>query len=308
MIVDRFSLGGSRRTFTYRLPKWRIPDTILLAVIMIINVPVYFQDPFERQFYLNDLTISHPYALNQRVNDTMLCFYSLILPAITILVVWYLLVDTRHRWHVLYVSFLGLGLAWFSTALFTNFVKNWFARPRPDFIDRCQPRPNLPINVLFTPDEVCTNENRELILEGYRSTPSGHSSESFAGLGYLYLWLSGQLLTEHSMVGLWRKFVAFLPLLIATLIALSRTMDYRHHFIDIILGGFIGFTIAYIIYRKFFPSIYSQLPFKPVLDDSDVTLDVPDNINRPYHRAVPTDEEMGTNPGSNVDLPTTPRQ
>lgn len=299
MTIDRFSLGGSTTSFAYRLPKWRIPDTILLVLIILINIPVYFQPPFQRQFILNDPTLSHPYELNERVTDFMLVIYSLVLPCVVIIVVWYLLVDRRHKWNVLYVSLLGLFLSWFTTALFTNFIKNWFGRPRPDFIDRCQPRPNMPINTLFTADEVCTNENEAILLEGFRSTPSGHSSESFAGLGYLFFWLCGQLLTEHEQVGIWRKYVAMIPLLIASLIALSRTQDYRHHFVDIFLGSIIGFLISYGIYRKYFPSISSQVPFKPLLDNSDVTFDVPSDStiisSSTYQRRIPLpqDEEMG---------------
>lgn len=274
MNIDRFALGGSRASISYQVPKWRIPDAILLLVFMVLSYPVYYQKPFERQFYLNDITISHPYALHQRVSDLMLVIYSLIFPAIAIVIVWFLLADPRHKWYLLYISLLGLMMSWFTTSLFTNFVKNWIGRLRPDFIDRCQPKPNLPVNTLFTASEVCTTENMDILYDGFRTTPSGHSSESFAGLGYLYLWLCGQLLTEHFQTGLWRKIVAMLPLLGASLIALSRTQDYRHHFIDVLIGAIVGYFVAHMVYRRNFPSIDSQVPFKPLLDDSDVTFDV----------------------------------
>lgn len=275
MAIDRFSLGGSQRSFAYRVPKWRIPDVVLLIVIIILSYPVYYQEPFQRQFYLNDLTISHPYAVHQRVDDSMLFVYSFLVPLICILIVWALLADSRHRWYLLYISILGLLLSWFTTCLFTNYIKNWIGRLRPDFLDRCQPKPNLPIDTLLTASEACTTENKSLLLDGFRTTPSGHSSESFAGLGYLYLWLSGQLLTEHVQVGVWRKYLAMLPLLGASLVALSRTEDYRHHFVDVLLGSFLGYIIAHFTYRTYFPSISSAVPFKPLLDDSAVTFDVP---------------------------------
>ncbi|CCK71001.1 bifunctional diacylglycerol diphosphate phosphatase/phosphatidate phosphatase KNAG_0F03400 [Huiozyma naganishii CBS 8797] len=310
MTVDRFSLGGSTNSVAYRVPKWRVPDLILLVVVLLVNLPVYFLPPFERQFYVNDLTISHPYALHQRVDDTMLFFYSLVLPCGVICAVWSLLCDRRHRWYVLYVSLLGLFLSIFTTSLLTNFLKNWFGRLRPDFIDRCQPRPNLPINVLLHASEACTNDNKDVLLEGFRTTPSGHASESFAGLGYLYLWLCGQLLTEHAQVGLWRKFVAAIPLLGASLIALSRTQDYRHHFVDILIGSIIGYISAYVFYRKNFPPIANQVPFKPLLDDSDVTFDIApngsiyngNNTNYRPVRAQPVDEEMGHIDTTNTTL------
>lgn len=289
MAVDRFSLGGSQRSFAYRVPKWRIPDVILLIIVVLLSYPVYYQEPFQRLFYLNDLTLSYPYAVHQRVSDWQLFLYSLLVPFFTILLIWVLLADKRHRWYLLYISLLGLLLAWFSTCLLTNFIKNWIGRLRPDFLDRCQPKPNLPINTLLSASEACTAENKNILLEGFRTTPSGHSSESFAGLGYLYLWLCGQLLTEHVQAGFWRKYVAMLPLLGASLIALSRTQDYRHHFIDVIIGSLLGYIIAHFVYRIYFPPINSPVPFKPLLDDSEVTFDIPfDAI--PQHEPVEDEE------------------
>ncbi|KAG0663273.1 Diacylglycerol pyrophosphate phosphatase 1 [Maudiozyma exigua] len=296
MAVDRFSLGGSQRSFAYRVPKWRIPDVILLILVMILSYPVYYQEPFQRQFYLNDLTISHPYAVHQRVDDSMLFVYSFIVPLASILVVWVLLADKRHRWYLLYISLLGLLLSWFTTCLFTNYIKNWIGRLRPDFLDRCQPKPNLPLDTLLTASEACTAENKSILLDGFRTTPSGHSSESFAGLGYLYLWLCGQLLTEHIQVGIWRKYIAMLPLLGASLVALSRTQDYRHHFIDVLLGSALGYIIAHFIYRVYFPAIDSPVPFKPLLDDSAVTFDIPFDAIPQQDPDEQNDEEAQTIP------------
>ncbi|CCD24059.1 bifunctional diacylglycerol diphosphate phosphatase/phosphatidate phosphatase NDAI_0C03990 [Naumovozyma dairenensis CBS 421] len=273
MAVNRLTLGGNPNSFSNRNPKWRITDVIVLLIFMIISYPVYYQEPFQRQFYLNDLTISHPYALNQRVSDTMLFVYTLVIPLIAIVIMTLILAHPHHRWFLLYISVLGLFLAWFATSLFTNFIKNWIGRLRPDFLDRCQPKPGLPVDMLFTASEVCTTDNKEILLDGFRTTPSGHSSESFAGLGYLYLWTCGQLLTENKEMGYWRKLVALLPLLGASLIALSRTQDYRHHFVDVLLGSIFGYVVAYFNYRRNFPPINDPIPFKPILDDSDVTLE-----------------------------------
>ncbi|CCE62815.1 hypothetical protein TPHA_0D01760 [Tetrapisispora phaffii CBS 4417] len=289
MIIDRSRLirGISVSSLdSNRSSKWRIGDLLLLVLLLILNIPVYYFQPFERQFYINDLTISHPYAEHQRVSDFMLFVYSLIVPLITMAIVWFLFSDAKHRWHLLYVSVLGLVLSVTSVALFTNFVKNWFGRARPDFLARCIPTEGTPINVLVNARDVCTSKDWDKILEGFRTTPSGHSSESFAGLGFLYFWLSGQLLTGNIHAALWTKAIALLPLLGATLIALSRTQDYRHHFIDVLLGSFIGFVFAFCTYRRYFPSIYDPLPFKPLLDDSNVTLQNND------HHYLPTSNNI----------------
>lgn len=274
MNVDRLSFNLSPSSFFHRTQKWKVGDVVLLVVALLLCYPAYNQEPFERQFAINDLTLSHPYAAKERVSDRMLFVYSFVFPLIVAGLVIAVFGDPRHRIYLLYISVLGLSLSVSLTALLTNFIKNWIGRLRPDFLDRCQPKKGLPIDTLFYASDVCTTEHRDILLDGFRATPSGHSSESFAGLGYFYLWFCGQMLTENERTGLWRKIVSFVPLVGASLIALSRTQDYRHHFVDVLLGSILGYTIGHFIYRRYFPPISSPLPFKPLLDDSDVTLEV----------------------------------
>lgn len=274
MNVDRLTFNLSPSSFFNRTQKWRMGDLLVVVLAVIVSYPVYYQEPFQRQFTINDLTLSHPFAEHERVSERMLFVYSYIVPLIVIMLVVAVFGDSRHRIYLMYISILGLSLSVSLTALFTDFIKNWIGRLRPDFLARCQPKKGLPIDTFFVASEVCTTKNREILLDGFRTTPSGHSSESFAGLGYLYLWFCGQMLTENQRTGLWRKIVSFVPLIGASLIALSRTQDYRHHFIDVLLGSLLGYVIGHFVYRRFFPPIASPLPFKPLLDDSDVTLEV----------------------------------
>ncbi|SCV05567.1 LANO_0H10330g1_1 [Lachancea nothofagi CBS 11611] len=272
MAINRLTLGMNRVSNYAVFQKWKITDVMLCVLLYVINIPIYYAKPFERQFYLNDPTISHPHAGTQRVGSVALFVYSLVVPVVTIVVFSLVLADPKHRVYLMYISLLGLFLSWTSTNLLTDFLKNWIGRPRPDFLARCEPREGTPLNVLVTASEVCMTENIGRLMDGFRSTPSGHSSESFSGLGYLYLWLTGQLLAESPSVGQWRKTLAFLPLVGATTIAISRTEDYRHHFVDVILGSVIGMFIAYKTYSANFPPVSSELPFKPFLDDSDIGL------------------------------------
>lgn len=98
------------------------------------------------------------------------------------------LVITQSSWHKTHVSLLGLFISLILTSFLTDVVKNTVGRPRPDLIARCKPRTGLPEHSLLS-IEVCTSTDRHRLDEGWRSFPSGHSSFSFSGLGYLSLYV-----------------------------------------------------------------------------------------------------------------------
>lgn len=271
MAVDRITLGLDNFSVYPVFVKWRIGDVILIPIVFLINSYVfYISYPFERQFVINDVTINHPFTEHERVPNEVNMIYSLAIPVVIIVIVTSLLGDPRHKLYLGYISILGLFVSFFVNELFTDALKNWIGRHRPDFIARCIPKADAPRDVLVFAKDVCTTKDLLRLADGFRTTPSGHSSSAFSGLGYLSLWLMGQLLTEHPLTGSWRKVLAAVPLLGAALIAISRTEDYRHHFVDVILGSMLGFTVAYWSYRRNFPELSSNASFKPYLDDSDV--------------------------------------
>lgn len=53
----------------------------------------------------------------------------------------------------------------------------------------------------------------------------------------------------------WKMFLVMFPCLGATLIAVSRIMDARHHPFDVITGSLLGILCASISYRQYFPSL-----------------------------------------------------
>lgn len=84
------------------------------------------------------------------------------------------------------VTILGFLVALMLTSLLTDIIKNAVGRPRPDLISRCIPKRGTPENKLVA-WTVCTQTSQHVLQEGWRSFPSGHSSFSFSGLGYLSL-------------------------------------------------------------------------------------------------------------------------
>lgn len=83
---------------------------------------------------------------------------------------------------------------------------------------------NAPVYGLATSD-ICTRT--DLLKDGFRSWPSGHSSSSFAGLGYLAFYLAGKMRLWDRRGQSIKSWIAVTPLVGAAGIALSRTMDYR---------------------------------------------------------------------------------
>lgn len=167
---------------------------------------------------------------------------------------------TKHE-----VTYLPFAISIVLTLFLTDVVKNAVGRPRPDLLDRCHPEPGTKQNVLVN-IEVCTTHESHKLQDGWRSFPSGHSSFSFAGLGFLSLFLAGQLHVFHHPIGgrdLGRALICLSPLVAATLIAISRCEDYRHDVYDVCVGSVLGMSVAYWSYRRHWPRLSSARCHEP---------------------------------------------
>lgn len=165
----------------------------------------------------------------------------------------------------------------------TDIIKNAAGRPRPDLVDRCKPAAGTSATALLG-IEVCTALHDAVLQDGWRSFPSGHSSFAFAGLGYLSLWLCGQLHVLRPRTDLARVLVVLAPLTGAMLIALSRMADYRHDVYDITAGSLLGWTVTWFSYRRYFRKL------------RDAKCDVP------YPSRADVANAQGLNAGGKKDL------
>lgn len=63
---------------------------------------------------------------------------------------------------------------------------------------------------------------------------------SFAGLGFLSLYLSGKIQAFDGKGHVAKLCIVILPLLFAALVGISRVDDYWHHWQDVFAGGLLG--------------------------------------------------------------------
>ncbi|RKP22347.1 hypothetical protein SYNPS1DRAFT_25948 [Syncephalis pseudoplumigaleata] len=112
---------------------------------------------FHRRFSLTDTTIQYPMSKKSTVPSSMLFVISVVVP---VLVLAGIALSVRRCAYDLHQALLGLAIALSSTVLFIHVFKNFIGRPRPDFLDRCQPRAGAtdPAMALST-ISVCTQTN-----------------------------------------------------------------------------------------------------------------------------------------------------
>ncbi|KAF5192059.1 lipid phosphate phosphatase 2-like, partial [Thalictrum thalictroides] len=177
--------------------------------------------------------------------------YSVLLPILVILFIYY----RRRDVYDLHHGILGLFFTVLITAVITDAIKNAVGRPRPDFFWRCFPDGKDYYDSL---GNVICHGQRSVIKEGHKSFPSGHTSFSFAGLGFLSLYLSGKIKVFDRRGHVGKLCIVILPILMACLVGISRVDDYWHHWQDVFAGGLIGFAVATFCYLQFFPPPYSD--------------------------------------------------
>ncbi|KAF9571645.1 hypothetical protein EC968_000313 [Mortierella alpina] len=261
---------------TKKLCKSYSKDWILVLIVLVAFSLIDQIEPFHRQFSVRDTTIQHPFAKKETIPDWLLLLLAFVLPMSVIGII---AIFQRRSYTDLHNGFLGLFLAQALVLIVTDSVKIAVGRPRPDFLDRClslydHAEAGTPLRLLSDPanllsdSSICTR--RDLLRDGFKAFPSGHSSFSFGGLGFLGMYLAGKLHIFDERGHTYKALVVLAPLILAALIATSRVGDYRHHWEDVSVGAFIGLVFAVFAYRQYYPSLSSSncdSPFKPRVED-----------------------------------------
>ncbi|KAI0091500.1 lipid phosphate phosphatase 1 [Irpex rosettiformis] len=240
-------------------------DWVVATVAWGISLWIKLLPPFERDFNADDPLINHKHRPNQISGNTNM-IVAMGVPFVVVIVLGTLTASAMHIHHGLLSLYSGSGF----TALITEALKNRVGQP--DFLHRCKWIESI---------SACSG-NLDKVQDGRRSFPSGHSSEVFAGMTFLSLFLAsitGAWLFRHSSPGraftssrLARLFVTLLPIAYAVWVAVSRVEDYRHHKEDVIVGSLLGALTAGTCYLIYWPN-----PFT-VQDHSAVR-----HLSRPRH-------------------------
>ncbi|KAJ1973112.1 hypothetical protein H4R35_004292 [Dimargaris xerosporica] len=300
-MFGRFASNGTA-TRRSRLIWSYAPDWILVIIMALGFFAIDKIHPFQRQFSLADKSIQYPMKPDT-VTPAMLIVVSFLVPIASVFVV---AVFHRRSWFDLHQGWLGCMLALTMTIIVTHTIKITAGRHRPDFLSRCKldlsdgNTPEDPIYGLST-TAICTQTNEKIMREGMKSFPSGHASLSFAGLTYLTLYLAGKLHLYDQRGHTIKTFVVIMPLLGALLVAVSRTVDYRHHWQDVTVGSIIGIVCAYFAYRQYYPNLASPLahrPYSPRIPSEDGTSDLTINPETPNGDSIlPTTVDPLPKPG-----------
>jgi len=237
------------------------PDWILTIFLAALFFSLDTVPGFRRSFSLSDTSLHHTYATKERVPVLALYIICFVAPLVLQLII---NLFTIRSWWDFHNGTLGLILGLALTGSITQFSKITVGRPRPDIIARCIPIPGSvdPTYGLST-TAICTQTDVAIMRDGFRSFPSGHSSLSFAGLGFLSFYLAGKLHLFDRRGHTGKAWLSLTPLAGAALVAISRTMDYRHHWHDVLIGSLLGLTLAYFSYRQYYPHLSSELSHLP---------------------------------------------
>lgn len=199
---------------------------------------------------------------------------------------------------------LGLAVSLATATIVFTGVKNLTGRPRPDFLECCEPdfedvrkyavgsnygrRRSDELWTMVTV-EICQQQDKAWLRDGFRSFPSGYATIAFAGLWYLSLYLVSRFTIvpqraripqahvdgsdEQSPTAVDTPFLGlqarsrrasakiirpviflvlpYVPLGLAIFIAGTRYFDFRNHGVDVLAGAAVGTVAAQFAFRLY---------------------------------------------------------
>ncbi|KAJ3370491.1 hypothetical protein GGF31_004081 [Allomyces arbusculus] len=217
-----------------------IRDMAAIAGVWIAAIVVNALPPAQRSFNINDIDIQNPLR-PETMPEWLVILISLLASSVYMVAA----VRTRAFWPV-----MGLLLATGVATTLSGALKNASGQLRPDFLARCQPAvlatdstadPSSPTSLVCTGDAA-------LVRDGRRSFPSGIATLSATALVYTSHFLARQLdaLAPGHIEGRGLRLVATsIPATLAAAMAVTRIVDNRSSWLDVLFGFLIGTAVAW---------------------------------------------------------------
>lgn len=200
--------------------------------------------PAKGEFLCSDASIQHTFK-----GETYPCWSLLVigLPVPVLIILFTETLTKGSRYRTLTTYLFGL----FTSISLVNIIKYTVGRPRPIFMEWCQPILSDQIDCVnstnhnrFVTDYLCENA-RNHIFQATQSTlsfPSGHASISVYALTYLALYLHYRISSKKSL--LLKHFLQAVCICLAASVSVSRVTDHMHFWSDVAVGIVIGASFA----------------------------------------------------------------
>lgn len=255
--VVRAPACATIRSHGVRVLRSHAYDWLALLLLVAVEVLLNAIEPFHRFVGAGMMAdLRYPMKSNT-VPVWAVPIIAVIAPMIIFIVVYF----QRRNVYDLHHAILGILFSVLITGVLTDAIKDAVGRPRPDFFWRCFPD-GIAVYDNVTTRVIC-NGIASVIKEGHKSFPSGHTSWSFAGLGFLSWYLAGKITVFDRRGHVAKLCILILPLLVAVMVAVSRVDDYWHHWTDVCTGGILGTVVASVCYLQFFPPPSDEKGFWP---------------------------------------------
>ncbi|KAG6335097.1 hypothetical protein ID866_3986 [Astraeus odoratus] len=220
--------GGKPATSLRRFIRLYAPDWIVTGGFWLLFYIIgHYITGFKRHFSLSDVSLRYPLDISHAVHQRVGSgALHFLSTAVPLIFQTIVNLATLQSWIDFHHSTLGLLLSITMTECITQIVKVTTAK--------------------------------HILEDGWRSFPSGHASMSFSGLGFLTFYLAGKLhlfdTRGHAV-----------SIAVAASVAISRTMDYRHHWQDVVAGSALGLAVSYFCYRQYYPSLGATVAHVPYM-------------------------------------------